>query len=343
MNKSLLLTLLTLLSGLSLTQIPTQYTQLGGTHTLQANIIQAGYSPDQQLFVALASNDSNVYAYNGLTYAFINKFETVVDDRATAFSFSNTFTNYLIVGTSGGNLCVFPINNDFLSGCIVTQNGDNDAITSIAVSSNGLIAVGGASDNIYFFTLNADNKLISAGQTTTAFLGSTKSLVFTPDGSTLLVGEKAPGNFISISTTNFAITPIDALPTNGVAACGIYYARLVAEGIQIKNLADNSTVQTITFPNVQTISISTNAQYITASDGASVKAWSSLTPNANPPAYAAFSVPVNNTASIFAASLYGSNIMIQTAAAAGSFSEWSFCPSKQFYILADNTCVGCDA
>lgn len=110
-------------------------------------------------------------------------------DTATAFAFSAPATNYLIVGTNNGNLCVFSINNNLVSDCVVTQNGDTKQITSIAVSSQGFIAVGGAGDTIYFYTLNDQNKLILAGQTKTAFEGNVKSLAFTPDGSTLLIGE----------------------------------------------------------------------------------------------------------------------------------------------------------
>lgn len=100
------------------------------TYTLQNSIGQTGYSPDQKLFLALITGDSNIFTYNGLAYTPTTppSYLPVVDDTPTAFAFTSD-TSHLIVGTLGGVLCVYPIVNDVLTApCIQTSIGENKKI-----------------------------------------------------------------------------------------------------------------------------------------------------------------------------------------------------------------------
>ncbi len=82
------------------------------------------------------------------------------------------------------------------------------------------------------------------------------------------------GRFASIVTADpFTVTTINAFLTRAVAAFATYDVQADDTNIAITNAADNLFVSNITFPNVNSILVSSNQRYLVAGNGVNVGVW----------------------------------------------------------------------
>jgi hypothetical protein len=147
-----------------------------------------GYSPNQQLFVALQYGNSSFSVFNGLNFSKLYSIKiptTLSLDRPMSFSFAPD-NSFLVVGTQLGNLLSYRIDNNIIDTTPGKFKNNVIGIKMLRVSSTLQIAAVNTNNSITFYTLNPDKSWKFIKYIT--FKKSLSSVAYNPSGSLLLVG-----------------------------------------------------------------------------------------------------------------------------------------------------------